>query len=198
MTARRNKAQRKEERKLQELKESKKMQWHQLAAKRRREEDQTQQQRKSANQISWMSKIWLSARPMLMSPQIQFMEHTRRTVGFGWQSKKNMTSFFLKLTKNKRLSWSICQRGIFGLSRAEIQQNHQENHAQVEWVLQEGQNTLEEKQKRSAKASIHNDSMITSAQILAEQTGRLADAMEKKQKTDAFWKLMNFYIKVGS
>jgi hypothetical protein len=97
-------------------KESKKMQWHQLAAAReRRKEDQTQEQRKKANQISWMWKIWLSARPMLMSLLIQFMEHTKREATFGWQSKKNMIYSFLKSIKNKRLSWSICQREIWTL-----------------------------------------------------------------------------------
>jgi hypothetical protein len=39
--------------------------------------------------------------------------------------------------------------------------------------------------------------MIASAQILADQTGSLAAAMEKKQKVDSLWKLMNFYIRVG-
>jgi hypothetical protein len=39
--------------------------------------------------------------------------------------------------------------------------------------------------------------MIASAQILADQTGRLAAAMEKKQKVDSLWKLMEFYIKMN-
>jgi hypothetical protein len=54
-----------------------------------------------------------------------------------------------------------------------------------------------EKESRSSKASRHGDSMIASAQILADQTGRLAAAMEKKQKVDSLWKLMDFYIRVG-
>jgi hypothetical protein len=54
-----------------------------------------------------------------------------------------------------------------------------------------------EKESRSSKASRHGDSMIASAQILADQTGRLATVMEKKQKVDSLWKLMDFYIRVG-
>jgi hypothetical protein len=54
-----------------------------------------------------------------------------------------------------------------------------------------------EKESRSSKASRHGDSMIASAQILADQTGRLAAVMEKKQKVDSLWKLMDFYIRVG-
>jgi hypothetical protein len=54
-----------------------------------------------------------------------------------------------------------------------------------------------EKESRSSRASRHSDSMIASAQILADQTGRLAAAMEKKQKVDSLWKLMEFYIKVN-
>jgi hypothetical protein len=54
-----------------------------------------------------------------------------------------------------------------------------------------------DKESRSSKASRHGDSMIASAQILADQTGRLATVMEKKQKVDSLWKLMDFYIRVG-
>jgi hypothetical protein len=44
-----------------------------------------------------------------------------------------------------------------------------------------------ENESRSSKASRHGDSMIASAQILADQTGRLAAVMEKKQKVDSLW-----------
>jgi hypothetical protein len=39
--------------------------------------------------------------------------------------------------------------------------------------------------------------MIASAQIQADQTGRLAAVMEKKQKVESLWKLMEFYVKVN-
>jgi hypothetical protein len=54
-----------------------------------------------------------------------------------------------------------------------------------------------EKESRSSKASSYSDSMIASAQILADETGRLAAALEKKQKVDSLWKLMEFYIRVN-
>jgi hypothetical protein len=54
-----------------------------------------------------------------------------------------------------------------------------------------------EKESKSSKASRHGDRMIALAQILVDQTGRLATVMEKKQKADSLWKLMDFYIRVG-
>jgi hypothetical protein len=56
---------------------------------------------------------------------------------------------------------------------------------------------IQEKEHRNSKASKHSDSMIASAQILADQAGRLAAAMEKKQQVDFLWNLMDFYLMVN-